>query len=197
MNHFPSFNPNEPALHQLSATKLNSVSQGQKSNQIQPGVGYRVTQTPGGTTVSVIKRRARAATSDPLKLTIKQGTAADKFQIIPGTVNGLMPTLSATALDATTPPEITVTADTWAWIKVVGTFGDPDTYVVTIVTESTDSVPTGTDISATGFVAYYYIGKITDTDNTPDPNTYEIENRHGGGNLGVDSWGLYNLWWRA
>jgi hypothetical protein len=58
MNHFPSFNPNEPALNQLSSTKLNAVSQGQKSNQIQPGIGYRVTQTPGGTTVSVIKKRS-------------------------------------------------------------------------------------------------------------------------------------------
>jgi len=57
MNNFPEFNANQPALTQLSASKLNQVSLGQKSNQIQPGVGYRVTQTPGGTTTSVIKKR--------------------------------------------------------------------------------------------------------------------------------------------
>jgi hypothetical protein len=132
-----------------------------------------------------------------LKLTIKQGTAENKFQIIPGTVNSEMPTLDTVALDDSTPPEITVTADTWVWVKCVGTFGDPDTYVITIDTEEVDTVPTGTDISATGFVSFYYIGKIAVTDNSPDPDTYEIENQHGGGNLGVDSWGLYNLWWRA
>jgi hypothetical protein len=145
----------------------------------------------------VISPGGRGGGSPPLKLTIKQGTAANKFQIIPGTVNYQTPTLGGIALDATTKPEITVTADTWVWVKVVGTFGTPDTYVVTIETEATDSVPSGTDISATGFVAFYYIGKILFTDNDPDPDTFEIVNQHGGGNLGVDSWGLYNHFWRA
>jgi len=57
MNHFPKFDPNDAAHVQLTSIRLNQVSLGQKSNQIQPGVGYRVSQTPGGTTVSVIKRR--------------------------------------------------------------------------------------------------------------------------------------------
>ena len=60
MNEFPKFHPNQPALEQLSATKLNLVSGGQKSNQIQPGVGYRVSQTPGGTTVSRVRQRQSA-----------------------------------------------------------------------------------------------------------------------------------------
>jgi len=141
--------------------------------------------------------KAKGGGSAPLKLTIKQGTAADKFQIIPGYVNSEMPTLETVELDDSTPPEITVTADTWVWIKCVGTFGVPDNYVITIVTEAADTVPTGTEITATGFVSFYYIGKIAVIDNSPDPDTYEIENQHGGGNLGVDSWGLYNLWWRA
>jgi len=57
MNEFPKFEAGKPALEQLSASRLNLVSGGQKSNQIQPGIGYRVTQTPGGTTVSAIRRR--------------------------------------------------------------------------------------------------------------------------------------------
>ena len=57
MNNFPTFNPNEPLLNQISSNKLNLVSGGQKSNQIQSGVGYRLTQTPGGTTMNTIKRR--------------------------------------------------------------------------------------------------------------------------------------------
>jgi hypothetical protein len=130
-------------------------------------------------------------------LTIKQGTAADKFQIIPGYVNGDMPTLDSTELDAATPPESTVTETTYFWIKCVGTFDTPDTYVVTIETQTAVGVPSGTEISATGFVSFYYIGAVEVTDNDPDPDTYFINNRHGGGNLGVDSWGLYNLWWRS
>jgi hypothetical protein len=144
----------------------------------------------------IVGLTARKNRLSQLKLTIKQGTAVDKFQIIPGTVNSEMPTLATVALDDSTPPEITVTADTWVWVKCVGTFGSPDTYVITIVTESADTVPTGTEITTTGFVSFYYIGNIV-IDTVPDPDTYTITNQHGGGNLGVDSWGLYNLWWRA
>jgi len=57
MNNFPTFNPNEPLLNQISSNKLNLVSGGQKSNQLQSGVGYRITQTPGGTTMNMPKRR--------------------------------------------------------------------------------------------------------------------------------------------
>jgi len=63
MNHFPQFDPNVQATVQLTSTRLNSVSLGQKSNQIQPGVGYRVTQTPGGTTVSAIRKRGGGASA--------------------------------------------------------------------------------------------------------------------------------------
>lgn len=65
MNEFPKFHPNQPALTQLSSAKLNLVSLGQKANQIQPGVGYRVTQTPGGTTVSPILSLIRSRTRTP------------------------------------------------------------------------------------------------------------------------------------
>jgi hypothetical protein len=97
MNHFPSFNPNEPALHQLSATKLNSVSQGQKSNQIQPGIGYRVTQTPGGTTVSVIKRRHRAAESAALEFPFEIYDTGVAFVSRAGTFNGVHDELTQAA----------------------------------------------------------------------------------------------------
>jgi hypothetical protein len=145
--------------------------------------------------VGVISPGGRGGGSPPLKLTIKQGTAADKFQIIPGYVNFEMPTLATVALDDATPPEITVTADTWVWVKCVGTFdsGGNDTYVVTIETSSTDAIPAGTEITATGFTSFRPIGSIDFTAGTPD--TFEIVNVHGGGNMGVDSYGNVNLWW--
>ena len=147
--------------------------------------------------VGVISPGGRGGGSPPLKLTIKQGTAANKFQIIPGVVNNVFPTLSAVSINAEPPPESTITETTHYWLKCVGTFGTPDSFVVTIETDTTEFIPSGTAITATGFVSFYYIGRVDVTDNDPDPDTYSIVNQHGGGNLGVDSWGLYNLWWRA
>jgi hypothetical protein len=126
-------------------------------------------------------------------LTIKQGTAADKFQIVSGYVNSLIPTLSGTALNNATPPEITVTADVWIYAKAVGTFGSPDTYVMTIHTESTDTPPAEA-VSATAFTSYFPIGMVDFTSGSP--STYVIANYHSGGNLGVESFGAINLWWK-
>lgn len=69
MNEFPKFHPNEPALIQLSSVRLNKISLGQKSNQVQPGVGYRTFQTAGGTTVSSVKKRTQAPILPPLWVT--------------------------------------------------------------------------------------------------------------------------------
>jgi len=114
-------------------------------------------------------------------------------RVTSGYVNGEMPTLGGTALDDADPPTIVVDEDKYVWLKCVGTFGSPDTYVVTVVTETTDVVPTGTDISATGFVSFFRVGYAI-FNVTGDAT---ITNTHSGGNLGVDSWGLYNLWWRS
>lgn len=140
-------------------------------------------------------RQGRGGGGEIKPLTISQGTAENKFQVVPGYVNSLMPTLSSTALDAATPPEITVTADVWVWIKVVGTFGTPDSYVATIETSATSATPSGTDITATGFTSFRSIGKVDYT--AGSPATYVITNYHNGGNLGVDSFGNINLWWLA
>ena len=101
------------------------------------------------------------------KLLIKKGSEAGKYQITDGKVNWETPTLNGediggdpTADPVVPPPEITVTADTWVYIKVVGTFADPDTYVVTIETEEDATPPSGTDITATGFTSFFFIGQI-------------------------------------
>jgi hypothetical protein len=129
-----------------------------------------------------------------LKLTIKQGTAENKFQIIPGTVNSEMPTLNTIPLDAETKPEITVNADTWVWVKCVGTFGSPDSYVVTIETSTTEDVPSGTDITSTGFTSFRGLGRVIFT--AGSPNTFEIINVYSGGDLGVESYASVNHWWK-
>lgn len=133
-------------------------------------------------------------------LTIKQGTAENKFQVIPGYVNMEMPTLATVALDNDPPPEITAsTTDTYVWIKVVGTFGvSSDTYVVTIETTTTSSPPSGTAISSTGFTSFRSIGVVYYTAASGgDPESWDIVNFHNGGNLAVESFGNVNLWWLA
>lgn len=114
-------------------------------------------------------------------------------RVTPGYVNGEMPTLETVPLDDEELPTIVVDEDKYVWLKCVGTFGSPDTYVVTVETESTDVVPTGTEITAYGFVSFFKIGYAIFN----YPGDIEITNIHSGGNLGVDSWGLYNLWWRS
>jgi len=114
------------------------------------------------------------------------------IQITSGYVNLEMPTLGGTALDAATPPTIVVDADKYVYVKCVGTFGSPDTYVVTIHTEATDTPPTEA-ISATGFTSYYPLG-FAIFNATGDITLTLI---HSGGNLGIESFGSINLWWNT
>ena len=175
-----------------------------KASRITSVIGGRLKESPNGATLVIDRPRPNLPSSTtPIgKLLITGGSEAGKYRITDGSVNSETPTLTGVDIggdpDATPvvdPPEFTVTATTYVWIKCVGTFGTPDTYVVTIHTQTADTVPTGTAITATGFTSFYYIGKVEYT--AGSPATYSITNQHGGGNLGVDSWGLYNLWWRA
>ena len=134
-----------------------------------------------------------------LPLLIKLGSEAGKFQISDGRVNTQSPTLGGVVIggdpDAdpvVPPPEFTVTADVWVYVKVVGTFSAPDTYVVTIDQQASDEPPAEV-VSASGFTSYNIIGKVVFTSGAPD--SYSIENYHGGGNMGIESFGSVNLWW--
>jgi len=187
--------PSNPLRGEDVIWKITEIINFLRASRITSVTGGQLRETPNGTVLTIKPGKGGGSSSEPIPLTIKQGTAADKFQVIPGYVNSEMPTLSAIALNATTPPEITVTADVWVWLKCVGTFGAPDTYVVTVETSSTDAVPAGTDITSSGFTSFFPIGSVDFESGTPD--TFTITNVHSGGNLGVDSWGLINLWWRA
>jgi hypothetical protein len=161
-------------------------------NSPQSGADIGIRKSAGGW-VPYLKRRGKSnQISKPL--TIKKGTSDNKFQIVPGYVNYSIPTLAGTALDDPTAPEITVTADdVYIYAKVVGTFGDPDDYVVTIHSQSTPTHPTEA-ISGTAFTSYFPIGEINFTAGSPP--RCQHANYHSGGNLGVESFGGVNLWWR-
>jgi len=167
-----------------------------KASRIVSVIGGQLKESPNGATLVINRQPSQSSARTPIgKLLITGGSEAGKYRITNGVVNSVAPTLGGVLLSHTTPPEFTVTATTHAWVKCVGTFGTPDSYVITIHAQTAADVPYGTDITATGFTSFYYIGDVEFT--AGSPATYVIYNEHGGGNLGVDSWGLYNTWWRA
>lgn len=168
-----------------------------RRQRVIAGPGIVLRESSSGTVISAVRPPGKSAATPPAPLTLLSGSAPGFYRIAPGYVNFEMPTLGGTALDDADPPEIEVTADVWVWVKCVGTFGvgGDDTYVVTIVTSATEDMPAGAGISATGFTSYRPIGSVDFTAGTPA--TYAVTNTHAGGNLGVNSFGNVNLWWRA
>lgn len=131
-------------------------------------------------------------TTEIKRLVLKKGTAANKIQVTDGLVNTQTPTLGGTAINTDPAPEFTVSASsTWFYIKVVGTFGAPDAYVITIHTETSATAPVP-DISGTGFTSYELIGRV---DLSGGVATI-VSNREGG-DLRVDSFGSANFWWKV
>jgi len=170
-----------------------------RRNQVKAGPGILLRQTTDGVIISA--RPGKKGVSAIIgKLLIAPGSEAGKYRITDGVVNSETPTLGGVdiggdpAADPVVPaPEFTVTATTYAWIKCVGTFGSPDTFVVNIETTTDAGVPTGEEITATTFTSFRPIGRVAFV--AGSPATYTIHNTHGGGNFGVDSFGNVNLWW--
>jgi hypothetical protein len=133
--------------------------------------------------------KGNAGGSPPLKLTIARSRDTEIFKIIPGTVNTLTPTLDGDPITDDPPPEFLVTSDAKAYVKVEGTFGTPDSYVVTIYIQEPAGSNPAEVISGTGFTSYYLIGQAS-----PD---FGPQNVHSGGNLGVESFGAVNFWWKV
>lgn len=132
--------------------------------------------------------------ADPEPLTIRSGSDVDLIQIVPGTINTQYPTIGGTSINAGLPPEITISAaTTYVWIKCVATFGSPDSYTLTIETTTTTTPPASPAISATGFTTCFLIGHVTFASGA----ITGINNTSSGGNMGVESFGSVNLWWKT
>jgi len=114
----PKFSPHTPLHSEVTASKLNQFGAAAHQSQLMPGVGTRLTQTSGGTSVSVIKRRLPAAMATPLPLTIvgtrpayipapedapAENTA--RFYLTWGLVNGFLAENWSDCLDVPTSAE--------------------------------------------------------------------------------------------
>lgn len=139
----------------------------------------------------------RVATVTPFKIddasTTSGGTTTLKLGVVSGTVNGVVPTLGGTALDATPAPTLTITATRYLWLKCVGTFGSPDTYAVTVEDSATSATPAGTAISGTAFTSFLLIGYATVASGAITSITQSTAS---GYNWNVESYGSVNEWWR-
>ena len=83
---------------------------------MQPGVGYRFISSSSGITLDIGDPWPEPTVSNyrPLNPEI----AGDKVYVTPGTVNRVVPLLGGTALDASTPPYLTVTAEGYITIRL-------------------------------------------------------------------------------
>ena len=113
-----------------------------------------------------------------------------KVGFVSGTVNGIYPTLGGIALNNATPPTQTITVTTWFWLKCVGTFGSPDTYVVTIESNTTGATPSGTTITDTGFTSFIALSTAVVASGAITSLVQLVRS-----NLGVESYGSVNFWW--
>jgi hypothetical protein len=153
------------------------------------GTTYALRTPSGLTTV------ARAALGAFTLYEASEG-ATLKIGIVPGLVNAISPTFTdaspAGVLSDVPPPLLTITATRHFWLKCVGTFGTPDTYVVTVESSASSTVPAGTAITGTGFTSYLYIGYAT----VAGGAITAVLAQNNGSSWNVESYGSANLWWR-
>ena len=115
----------------------------------------------------------------------------DEISISPGYVNQVYPTIAGTSINTDPPPVIAITAESWIWIKCVGTFATPDTYVVTIEKTTTSTAPAASTIISTGFTTCFLLGIV----GFASGDITTITNVFSGGDMGVESFGSVNMWW--
>ena len=83
---------------------------------MQPGVGYRFISSSSGITLDIGDPWPEPTVSNyrPLNPEI----VGDKVYVTPGTVNRVVPLLDGTAIDASTPPFLTVTEEGYITIRL-------------------------------------------------------------------------------
>jgi len=161
--------------------------------------GLRRRQVGASSTLIPVRQAAALAlrgAARPFTLYNATDGATLKVGIAPGLVNGISPTYTGASpsgeLEDNPPPLLTITATTYFWLKVVGTFGAPDTYVVTVESNTTGTTPSGTAISATAFTSFLPIGSVT----VASSAITAITPANAGSNWNAESIGSANVWWR-
>ena len=190
----PTFREGVALAPQLTARAMNAIVAAIRRNRVTAGPNQLLDQTSGGT--QVWERRRRITVSREF-FEIYQAAALG-VSIAPGLVNSISPTFTGASPSGTLasmpPPVLTIAATTYFWLKCVGTFGAPDTYVVTVETTSGTTPPAAEAITGTGFTTCILLGPVVVSGgaiiSVPRPGDYVSSN------LKVESYGNINDWGR-
>lgn len=171
---------------------------GQKVNEIidanpplEAGTGLIITRSDSNILIGLDKSRPARL---PFTLYVASEGATLKVGITPGLVNGISPTFTGASpageLEDLPPPLLTITATRYFWLKCVGTFAAPDTYVITVESNTTGTVPAAESITGTGFTSFLYLGDVTVVSGGISAINSALRS-----SLGVESYGNVNNWW--
>ena len=146
-------------------------------------------------------KRSRGGSPPPLRLVGIAGATEKRVSVTEGLVNDVTPTLGGDELtdNPTSPATVPETGDltvgaNYIWAKTVGTFADPDTYVVTIEKTTTTTPPTPPAVTASGFTSCRILARV---DMAAVTFARTITLHHAGGDLFVESFGSINYWWKV
>lgn len=123
------------------------------SYKIQPGVGYTYQGDSKGFSLQVDQQGRRR---HPLEVYSNPNNGSTAVSVWPGTVNGVMPTISGNSLDATIRPKLAIGSTGFIFVKVTRASGD--VFPKTVVIQFASTVPA--DTSTTG---HFTIATVTKT----------------------------------
>lgn len=126
------------------------------NQKIQPGVGYTFTSDSRGQSLLIDQPGRRR---HPLEVYSNPDNGSTKVSVFPGTVNGVMPQISGSYLDATTKPKLTIGSSGTVYLKVTRSSGQ--VFPSTVAVEFASTVPA--DTSTTG---HFAIASVTKTGNS-------------------------------
>jgi hypothetical protein len=133
------FQPGVSLVAQLTAGRLNAFLDEIASCRMRPGVGYGFNRDSGGTSLTIISNSSSAVV---LKLQAVNVGAATVI-VTPGTYHSVVPTIGGTAINAATPPQLTITTTGVIYAHLIMT--DTTTNAVTSVEIlNAASLPTST-----------------------------------------------------
>lgn len=126
------------------------------NQRLQAGDGYTFTSDSRGVSLSIDQPGRRR---HPLEVFSNPENGSPAISVWPGTVNGVMPQISGSYLDATTRPKLNIGSSGTVYVKVTRSSGQ--VFPSTVAIEFAGSVPADTST-----VGHFAIATITKTGNS-------------------------------
>jgi hypothetical protein len=179
------------------AEKLNKLREAVEQVRLQPGPGYTISRSRGGTTIQILPRPGSMATETcPFDVTLQTSGSNYKIKVQPGTLNGLYATnydsclsFDSTALSVATSGTTNVVLDVTTDGKQVTAFSMATVATMSAMSPTTPLAPTSFKWPVAHIkqgVVYKTIGcgslqaavrenvRVAKTPATPDDNAYNI-----------------------